>query len=74
MTHITCMPTAKNRDQLQNPTLGNRVWATFTFFNVLSFRDLDVCALLGTRADCAKTDEPIGPYGRQTRASPGNHV
>jgi len=21
--------TAKNRDQLRNPTLGNRVWATF---------------------------------------------
>ena len=23
--------TAKNRDQLRKPTLGNRVWATFTF-------------------------------------------
>ena len=23
--------TAKNRDQLKNPTLGYRVWATFTF-------------------------------------------
>jgi len=23
--------TAKNRDQLRNPTLSNRVWATFTF-------------------------------------------
>ena len=22
----------ENRDQLRNPTLGNRVWATFTFF------------------------------------------
>ena len=22
---------AKNRDQLRNPTLGNRVWATFAF-------------------------------------------
>ena len=31
MTHVTCWLTAKNRDQLQNPTLGNRVWATFTF-------------------------------------------
>ena len=29
MTHMTCRLTAKNRDQLQNPTLGNRVWATF---------------------------------------------
>ena len=32
MTHVTCRLTAKNRDQLQNPMLGNRVWATFTFF------------------------------------------
>ena len=30
MTHVNCRLTAKNRDQLQNPTLGNRVWATFT--------------------------------------------
>jgi len=32
MTHVTCRLTAKNRDQLRNPTLGNRVWATFTYF------------------------------------------
>jgi len=31
MTHITCRLTAKNLDQLQNRTLGNRVLATFTF-------------------------------------------
>jgi len=29
MIHVTCKLTAKNRDQLRNPTLGNRVWATF---------------------------------------------
>jgi len=29
MTHVTCWLPAKNRDQLRNPTLGNRVWATF---------------------------------------------
>ena len=29
MTHVTCRLTAKNRDKLRNPTLGNRVWATF---------------------------------------------
>jgi len=28
MTLVTCRLTAKNRDQLRNPTLGNRVWAT----------------------------------------------
>ena len=32
MTHVTCRLTAKNRDQLRNPTLGNWVWATFTLF------------------------------------------
>ena len=32
MTHVTCRLTAKSRDQLRNPTLGNRVWATFLFF------------------------------------------
>jgi len=36
MTHVTCRLTAKNGDQLRNPTLGNRVWATFTFYNKLS--------------------------------------
>jgi len=25
----------KNRDQLRNPTLGNQVWATFTFTQLL---------------------------------------
>jgi len=29
MTHVTCRLTAKNRDQLGHPKLGNRVWATF---------------------------------------------
>ena len=36
MTHVTCRLTAKNRDQLRNPTLGNRVWATFTFMLMIS--------------------------------------
>ena len=31
MTRTNCRLTAKNRDQLRNPTLGNRVRATFTF-------------------------------------------
>ena len=30
MTHVTYRLIAKNRDQLRNPTLGSRVWATFT--------------------------------------------
>ena len=35
MTHVTCRLTAKNQDQLRNPTLGNRVWATFTLFLII---------------------------------------
>ena len=34
MTHVTRRLTAKNRDQLRNPTLGNRVRAAFTFLSV----------------------------------------
>jgi len=34
MTHVTRRLSAKNRDQLRNPTLCNRVWATYTFFNL----------------------------------------
>ena len=34
MTHVTCRLTAKNRDQLRNPTLGNRVWAVFAFYTL----------------------------------------
>ena len=37
MIHVTCRLTAKNQDQLRNPTLGNRAWATFTFFIVCSW-------------------------------------
>jgi len=29
MTHVTCRMTVNNQDQLRNPTLGNRLWATF---------------------------------------------
>jgi len=31
MTHVTCKLTAKHRDQLRNPTLGNQVLATFFY-------------------------------------------
>jgi len=42
MTHVTCRLTAKNRDQLRNPTLGNRVWATFLMCGVNGRRRLHV--------------------------------
>jgi len=40
MTHITCRLTAKNRDQLRNPTLGNRLWARFFILGVLDTTSL----------------------------------
>ena len=39
--HVTCRLTANNRDQLRDPTLGNRVWATFIFTQAVVF--LSVC-------------------------------
>ena len=50
MTHVTCRLTAKNRNQLRNPTLSSRVWAIFTFLQW--FVEL-------TQVGSAKTDEPI---------------
>ena len=40
MTHVTCRLTAKNRDELRNPTLRNWVglWATFTFFTIIDWK------------------------------------
>jgi len=36
MTLVTRRLTAKNRDQLRNPTLGTRVWATFLIVGLSS--------------------------------------
>jgi len=48
MTHVTCRLTAKNRDQLRNSTLGNRVWATFTFLDLymnIAFNIFSSCSI-----------------------------
>jgi len=57
MTHVTCRLTAENRDQLRNPTLGNRLWATFTFLFleipesfVQRVGRVEVCDTLSTRS------------------------
>jgi len=42
MTHVTCRLTAKNQDQLKNPTLGNRVWVYLYLFYCLSERVFSV--------------------------------
>ena len=49
MTHVTCKLTAKNRDQLRNPTLCNPVWATFAFLAAVgagAFYDIIFCFCL----------------------------
>ena len=38
MTHATCRLTAKNRDQLRNPTRSSQVWAAFTFYIVVELQ------------------------------------
>ena len=47
MTHVTRRLTAKNRDQLRNPTLGNGVWATFMFyvFNAITSKSVLLTSL-----------------------------
>jgi len=52
MTHVTCRLTAKNRDQLRNPTLGNRVWATFTFFTLFAVLKQWLLLQRETEASC----------------------
>ena len=58
MTHVTCRLTAKNRDQLRNPTLGTRVWAAFTFVRQLTrFRvslvGVSVCTVCMVHGVCS---------------------
>jgi len=60
MIHVTYRLTVKNRDQLRNPTLGSRVWATFTFFNLTkllttSMFDLITVGPKFTRPACRAT-------------------
>jgi len=61
LTRITCRLTAKNRDQLRNPTLGSRIWATFTFLKLyLTIYAFNALTLLVGRQEghpaCKKTE------------------
>ena len=59
MTHVICRLTAKNRDQLRNPTLGSRVRATFTFIS----RDLTTRGQMGTGGGIMSGDEEgVSPW------------
>ena len=51
MTLVTCRLTAKNRDQLRNPTLGDRAWATLQSVSfpalVTNFASQRISAVVG---------------------------
>ena len=64
VTHVTCRLTAKNRDQLRNPTLGNRVWATVTFFNVTRLRHGVFAARLRAIFQRRESHYTVGPHTR----------
>ena len=72
MTQITCRLAAKNRDQLRNPTLGNRVWATFTFY-----RQSERCSSERYRqqsaANCASLVRRYGARQRWCETEPAAH-
>jgi len=67
MTHVTCRLTAKNRDQLRNPTLSNRVWSTFAFFNeVATFICLPIIVIVIVGAKLQATNRVPRPVDRGT--------
>ena len=53
MTRVTSGLTAKNRDQLRNTALGNRVWANF-FYPTLNYRA--TCLLSASRDENGQVD------------------
>ena len=76
MTHVTCRLTAKNRDWLRNPTLGSRVWATFTFFSmtrsvcVVQASSSEVMVLRASRRYDPETDTVV--FGDGSPFSPSS--
>jgi len=59
MTYVTCRLTAKDRNQLRNPTLGNRVWTTFTFLRRWTARRDVLVKLLCVGTSCSTKPEQI---------------
>jgi len=62
MTHVTCRLTVKNLNQLRNPALGSRIWATFTFFTVELTESVGCCCV--NRSDAGNWSKcPAVVYG-----------
>jgi len=69
MTHVTCRLTAKNRNQLRDPTLGNRVWDTFTVLGpTCCLNEYDDVMMRGQVSDAGL--RRFGPHHRQLRVTP----
>ena len=66
MTHVTCRLTTKNRDQLRNPPLGNRVWATFTFLR-LNFVRIHTAYYLSLKEEVSLANRLRGAICREAR-------
>jgi len=60
MIHVTCRLTVKNRNQPWNPTLGNRVWATYTFTFTTSHQCYGSCT--GCQSVSALCSRSWGSY------------
>jgi len=67
MTHVTCRLTAKNRDQLQNSTLGSRVWATSTFLL------LRYCCYAGGGEGCRQVADVVLVLDQSTSIVTGDY-
>ena len=66
MTHVTCRLTAKNRDQLRNPTLGNRAWADLFLITSRNWRKIH------TRENAGEV-EHLGDEERQVGYDDDDH-
>ena len=69
MTHVTCRLTAKNRDQLRNPTLGRRVRAIFTF-TFLAYHTQSMCQWATVLFSRPSNRQPLS-YGDYLKAKRG---
>jgi len=74
MTYVTCRLTAKHRDQLRNPTLGNRVWATFTLHLLPFYRRLKTVRIARKKyfVYCFNNSQHISALHHKTRTNCSN--
>ena len=80
--HVTCSLTAKNQDQLPNPMLGSRIWATFflvstaELYVLLSCSQQEMDCLLVYAQVCHRVedDDAMGWLPAQVKTMKGEFV